>query len=55
MFDTWKVVKNIYNRRVYYHKDFCRMIIAHTFATSYHLVKDVNPLLRNVLSFMKCI
>lgn len=55
VFTTWKIFKWLYNRRVYYHKEFCLLIVQHTETTSYDIYKNVNHYLRNLLGFLFCI
>ena len=40
LFTTWWIFKYLYNRRVYYHREFCHLIVNHTGALTYHLKED---------------
>lgn len=46
IFTTWRVFNWFYNRRVYYDKEFCNDIVAHTEPITYHLYKDYSEFLR---------
>ena len=55
MYTTWKIFRWLYNRRVYYHRDFCLLIVAHTETTSYDLYKNFNRYLRKLLKLLTCV
>lgn len=52
---TWRIFNIFYSRRVYYAKEFCDDIAAHTEPLTYTLYKNYTVYLRRVIEMLSCI
>lgn len=52
---TWSVINFFYSRRVYYDKEFCNDIMAHTEPLTYFLYRDYSEYMKQVITMFSCV
>lgn len=52
---TWSIINFFYSRRVYYDKEFCNDIMAHTEPLTYFLYRDYSEYLKQVITMFTCV